>query len=271
MKQKKYFTLTNNLYQFNEWNKYGINVYFSTKHDGYSKGEYASNNLALHVGDENADVLKNRLTFAEQLQQPLSNFVYSNQTHSTNVTEVNIDNRGQGSTSITDAIDNCDGLFTFDHETVLNAFVADCTPVYFIEPNSGLIGVIHAGWQGTVKSIVYKAINDICHKHQINPENIQLLIGPSIEIDNFEVEKDVIELVEKMDYLDYHSCYQQLNDIKYNVNVKKLNYLQAIAAGIKKENIFVTDIDTFSNNNLFSYRQNNKTGRMCASIYRTNN
>ncbi len=272
MKQQQYFNLNkNNLYQFNQWENYGINTYFSTKLDGTSTGDYASNNLALHVGDDTNDVISNRKLHADKINQPLTNFIFSNQTHSVNVCEVSIADQGKGTLTTETAIDNCDGLYTFDNDVVINAFVADCTPVYLIEPTANLICVIHAGWQGTVKSIVFKAINDICLKHNLNPQDFQMAIGPSIAKDSFEVEQDVIDLVNQMSYLDYTSCYTKINDVKYHLDVKRLNFLQGVAAGLNPENIYVTSIDTFSNKNLFSYRQNNKTGRMCASIYQTNN
>ncbi len=272
MKQQPYFTLNeNNIYEFTKWNQYGISVFFSTKIQGHSANNYSENNLALHVGDNPDDVIQNRHDFALKINQPLENFVFSNQTHSTNIIEVCKNDCSRGIFTTDDAIDDCDGLYTFNNDVVINAFVADCTPIYLIAPSHQLICVIHAGWQGTVKSITYKAITTICQKHNIDPKSMQILIGPSIESTNFEVEKDVINLIKQMDYLDYSSCYNQINDIKYKVNVKRLNFLQAISAGIKKENIFVTDIDTYSNDKLFSYRQNNITGRMCASIYQKNN
>ncbi len=271
MKQEQYFNLSNNIYEFNHLKNDKIKIYFSTKNEGYSTGAFAQNNLALHVGDEQESVIKNRKHFAKQINQDLTNFVYTNQTHSANVVEVTADEVGLGSLSVDNAIDNCDGVYTFADNVVLNAFVADCTPVYFMNEDAHLIGVIHAGWQGTVKSIVFKAINDICQKHDLDPTDFKLIIGPSIEMNNFEVGQDVIDLIDKMTYLDYKSCYQVKNDEKYLANVKRLNYLQALAAGIKKENIYVTDLNTYTNENLHSYRLNNQTGRMSATIYQTTN
>lgn len=271
MKQKQYFNLNNNLYKFNHLNNENIKIYFSTKNEGHSTGAYANNNLALHVGDDNQNVIANRYDFAKQINQNLENFVYTNQTHSANVYEVTTEHKGAGILDVDSAIADCDGIYTFADNIVLNAFVADCTPVYFINEAAHLVGVIHAGWQGTVKSIVYKAINDICQKHHLNAADFKLIIGPSIEMNNFEVGQDVIDLINKMDYLDYTSCYEAKDSDKFLANVKRLNYLQALAAGLKEENIFVTDLDTYTNENLHSYRLNNQTGRMSATIYQTTN
>ncbi len=271
MKQEQYFKLENDLYVFDQFNHEGINIFFTSKNDGVSTGAYESNNQALHVGDNADDVIVNRQKHATKINRELEQFIYTNQTHSDTSLLVSKDDAGAGTLSTDTAFDNCDGLYTFDNDIVLNAFVADCTPVYFFNKKVNLIGVIHAGWQGTVKSIVYKALTNICQKHNLDAADFVVIIGPSIEIRNFEVGQDVIDLINKMDYLDYYSTYEAQDNGKYHANVKRLNYLQAKAAGVKTENIFVTDLDTYSNENLFSYRQNNTTGRMCASIYQTTN
>lgn len=272
MQKQQYFTLTENLYTFDQFKSSGINISFTTRHGGQSTENYTSNNQALHVGDNDQAVLNNRQQLAQQLNIQLDNFIYTNQTHSDNVQLVTTTDQAKGTTTTLDAIDNCDGLYTFDHNLVLNAFVADCTPVYFVNRTANLVGVIHAGWQGTVKSIVYKTLTNICQKHNLNPADFNVVIGPSIEQENFEVGQNVIDLINQMTYLpEYTTTYTKTSATKYHANVKQLNYMQAIAAGVKAQNIYVTDLDTFSNDDFFSYRQNNQTGRMCASIYQTNN
>ncbi len=271
MKQEQYFKLENELFTFDKFNQEGINIYFSSKNDGVSTKEFASNNQALHVGDIDENVIANRRKHASKINRDLEQFIYTNQTHSDNTIQVTKADAGSGIFTTETAFADTDGLYTFENDIVLNAFVADCTPVYFFNSKANLIGVIHAGWQGTVKSIVYKALTNICKEHDLNPSDFKVVIGPSIEMRNFEVGQDVIDLIDQMDYLDYKSTYESIGNGKYKANVKRLNYLQAKAAGVKTENIYITDLDTYSNDNLFSFRQNNKTGRMCASIYQTNN
>lgn len=38
-----------------------VKVFFTTRVDGFSKGDFSSNNLGLHVHDDNETVLKNCL------------------------------------------------------------------------------------------------------------------------------------------------------------------------------------------------------------------
>ncbi len=255
------FKLDNNIFTRYDEN---INMFFSTINDGVSTNEYKSLNLGFHVGDDYDKVVNNRIIYANKINTDLDHMIFCNQTHSDNFKLVTMDDMGRGSFDFNDGIDNCDAIYTFDQNIYLNAYYADCTPVYFYSKVDNLIGIIHAGWQGSVKQITKKTLSHIINNHNISKDNLVVIIGPSISFDNFEVEIDVINQVKKMD--NYTGCIRQNNEVKYNVDVKRLNYLQAKDLGINQ--VHVSDIDTFDNDLLFSYRKNNKTGRMCATIGR---
>ncbi len=216
------------------------------------------------VGD---NVLENRKQVATSIGRDINKFVFMQQTHSDNITEVSNKDWGKGLFSFEDGITNTDCLYTFEDDIVLCGFYADCTPVYITCADTNLSCIIHAGWQGTVKAITYKAIE---HFKQLgmNVENLKVIIGPSISQNNFEVEEDVIKLVNDLKMINNNECYTQVDEVKYKLNVKKLNELQLIASGVLQENITVSEICTFEQENLFSYRLNNNTGRMMGCIYK---
>lgn len=216
------------------------------------------------VGD---NVYANRQAVANKIGKELSQFVFAKQSHSANIYEVTAEDAGRGVESFEDGIEDVDCLYTFDTELVLSAFYADCTPVYIISKADNLTCVIHAGWQGTVKAIVFKAIEHF-KSLGIDPANLEVVIGPSISKANFEVEADVIELINKLDMIETNLCYEQINDIKYKADVKLINKLQALAAGVLEQNIYVSKICTYDSEDLFSFRQNNETGRMISCIYK---
>ena len=191
MKTKDFVLNKNNVLEFK--NEDNINIFFSTNLDGKSTGDYKGLNLALHVGDDDNTVVENRQIYAEKIGIDLSNFVYSNQTHSDLYYQVTSKDINKGTTSTLDAIKDVDCLYTFEDDIVLNMFYADCTPVYFYSKIDNLIGVIHAGWQGTVKEITYKVLTHIINDHNIDPANLTVIVGPSISQESFEVEGDVIE------------------------------------------------------------------------------
>lgn len=222
-------------------------------------------NMAYQATGEN--VLENRRAVANKLGVDLEKFVFAKQCHSSNIAEVTVADCGRGVTSFEDGIADVDCLYTFDDDIVLSAFYADCTPVYIMSKVDNLTCVIHAGWQGTVKAIVYKAIEHF-KSIGIDAANLEVVIGPSISYENFEVESDVIELINKLDMIEAKLCYKKIDDVKYKADVKLINKLQAMAAGVDEQNIYVSEICTYDTDDLFSFRQNNQTGRMISCIFR---
>jgi len=264
LKTKDFVLNNNNVLEFK--NDDGMKIFFSTNKDGVSTGDFDGLNLALHVGDEDSKVIENRNIYANKIGMKLEDFVYSNQTHSDLFYEVTSKDLNKGTTSMSDAIEDVDCLYTFEDNIVLNMFYADCTPVYFYSKVDNLIGVIHAGWQGTVKEITFKVLTHIINDHKVDPSNLTVIVGPSINQESFEVESDVIEKLNNCQ-LDYKTCYFKKNVVKYKLDVKKMNMLQAQACDI--DNIFVSEINTYDSDYLYSYRRNNVTGRMSASIFKT--
>src|SRR5215469_2457729 len=54
-----------------------------------------------------------------------------------------------------------DGLITAEPGLLLGVLTADCLPVIILDPRLRAIGVFHAGWRGTVKRIVEKAVGEM--------------------------------------------------------------------------------------------------------------
>ncbi len=81
-----------------------------------------------------------------------------------------------------------------------------------------MIGLVHAGWQGTVKRVVQVAINKMSTDYNVYPADIIAGIGPSICPKHYEVGKNVLENVsnslhefkEKIIYNRNHSTYFDL-------------------------------------------------------------
>ena len=55
----------------------------------------------------------------------------------------------------------------------------------------GLIGVIHSGWQGTVKEITTKLFDHLIHVEQCDPKDFRVQIGAALSQEKFEVDEDV--------------------------------------------------------------------------------
>lgn len=219
-----------------------------------------SNNMALHACENTEAVLLNRKKLAEFLDVSLDDFICTQQTHSANFRRVTRQHKGSGAYTIENAIPDTDGLYTFDAGVVLCSFAADCAPVIIHDKKTGLIGVIHSGWQGTVKEITLKFLNHIISVEQCNPTDLEIQIGASISQQQFEVDQDVFL---KFEALGYASEFMYFNSStnKYHIDNQATVKRQCELAGIPSSQIVVDATCTFLNSAGFSYRQQRQCGR----------
>jgi YfiH family protein len=72
---------------------------------------------------------------------------------------------------------------------------ADCVPILLYDPLKRAVGIVHAGWEGTVKQIAAAAVRAMTANFGSRPADILAGIGPSIGPDHYEVGVDVIARV----------------------------------------------------------------------------
>lgn len=225
------------------------------------------NNMALHVCQNSEDVIYNRHVLSRLLNIPLNNFVFANQTHSNNFHRVTKADLGKGTLTQQDAINDTDALYTYEKNIVLTSFVADCAPILFRSEKSNLVGAIHSGWQGTIKEITRKLF---VHLKEIEHEDLQYIhvqIGMCISQNKFEVDFDVFDKFQRLQYADEFMYFDSETN-KYHIDNAAVIKKQCLLAGILEHNILIDPTCTFINDNAFSYRQNKSCGRHLAFIYR---
>ncbi|MDZ4158444.1 MAG: polyphenol oxidase family protein, partial [Anaerolineaceae bacterium] len=71
-------------------------------------------------------------------------------------------------------------------------------PILLHDPVRNVIGMIHAGWVGTVKQIAEQAVKTMTIRYGSVPADIRAGIGPSIGPDHYEVGEDVNAAVMKV-------------------------------------------------------------------------
>lgn len=242
---------------------------FSTRKGGVSEGMFASMNLSFTRGDKEEHVLENYKRIADVLGCELTDFVCTDQTHTTNVRVVGRADGGKGVVSKKDYTD-VDGLLTNEPGIVLVTFFADCVPLYFVDPVKKAIGLSHSGWRGTVNRMGAETIRKMTENYGSNPEDLIAAVGPSICMSCYEVGVEVAE-----EFLrafpkeeERKEILKRKEDGKYLLNLQKANYFIMRDAGVKKEHISVTDICTCCNGGeLFSHRYSQgKRGNMGAFL-----
>jgi polyphenol oxidase len=245
-------------------------VGFTTKKGGSSKGPFTGLNLGLHVHDDADDVRLNRKKLADVLQFPLEKWVCSEQIHDNRIEKVSGSDCGKGVLHYNTAVAGTDGLYTNETNILLALCFADCVPLYFFAPSKGLVGIAHAGWKGSVKNIAGEMIRLWTEKEKVPHADIYAAIGPAIGKCCYIVDDRVIDLVKKaLKGLEY-AIYNETSKGQYALDLKELNRLLLLKAGVPEENILVSKYCTSCADELFfSHRRDKgKTGRMMSFIGR---
>jgi len=86
---------------------------------------------------------------------------------------------------------DADGHLTATTGTLLGVTVADCVPVFLVDPEERAIGLLHAGWRGTVAGILERGLHLLTAKFGSAPGKLHLHLGPSICGECYEVGSEV--------------------------------------------------------------------------------
>ncbi len=216
---------------------------FSTRLGGVSKGYFGTMNLGLKLGDQRSDVIENYKILCEQMGSDISHLVLSDQTHTNNVLVVDKSNCGSGILRESDFCD-VDGLITDCAGVALVTQSADCCLLAFYDPEKRVIAASHAGWRGTVAEIGKNTVLKMQQTFGCNPENIVAAIMPSICRECYEVDTPVYSEFEKLKHLDLNKIFTAKGGGKYQLDLWEANRQILCAAGLKNENIELTDICT---------------------------
>ncbi|OUP49922.1 peptidoglycan editing factor PgeF [Lachnoclostridium sp. An181] len=228
---------------------------FSTRIGGVSQGIYASMNLSFQRGDDEHDVRENFKRIAAAIGVKEEEITFSKQTHTANVREVSLEDKGKGLTKQMD-YDNVDGLVTNVPGICLATFYADCVPLFFVDPKKRAIGLSHSGWRGTVEKIGKRTVEKMSQLYGSRTEDIYAAVGPSICQDCYEVTGDVIEGFQKNFREEYwKELFYKKENGRYQLNLWKANEFVLREAGILEEHLAVTNLCTCCNPELlFSHR-----------------
>jgi len=231
---------------------------FTTRYGGSSSKPFNTLNLAYHVGDEDKSVLNNRQMIIEKLLNPGPEYLYSAlQVHGDNVLYVDKYTRHKDGNIPIEA----DSLITNKRNIPIMVLGADCNLIIIIDKKEKAIGVVHAGWKGTLNGVLGKTLVEFKRHFDSSPENILAFFGPSIRNCCYKVDSILIDRFrEKFGNGDYY--FKEGND--FFLDIIKLNLIHLKVFGIQKDNVFDVGKCTSCSNGFFSYRKEDNTGRQAA-------
>ena len=245
-----------------------VNHGFSTRLGGVSEGVCSTMNLSFARGDREEAVQENFRRMAAALGVRMQDMVFSKQTHTTNVRVVTEEDRGKGIVKPLD-YEDVDGLVTNVPGLCLTTFYADCVPLFFVDPVHKAVGLSHSGWRGTVGRIGEETVRTMTSEYGTNPGDVIAVVGPSICQDCYEVSEDVIDRFRANFEKQYwEDLFYKKENGKFQLNLWKANEIIFQEAGIKKENMAITNVCTCCNPEVFfSHRASKgKRGNLAAFL-----
>ncbi len=220
-------------------------------------------NMAYHVSSDPQLVRLRRGKVSSYLGIDNNRLIFTHQTHSDKIAEVTSRDIGKGSLDFESGVD-ADALYTLEKGLAIGIFHADCVPVFIYVPSVHLVGIVHAGYEGTLKHIANKFINLIKIKYQLAGSDIYCHIGPcrqffSFHVNEIEKEKIIASHAEKA--LRFNGEDDALFDMPFS------NIIDLVDAGVPMTNITSCLIDTTDEPNCFSaHVQEKNDGRMASII-----
>lgn len=220
-----------------------------SRHDGASDSPYHSRNVGLHVGDDEARVLRNRELIKEQLD--FDCLVSAKQVHGDSVLVVE---------SMPDAdVEHADydALITNIAGMGLMVQQADCQAVMLYDPEHGAVANIHSGWRGSVANIIAKTVSAMTAAYGSKPAALLAAISPSLGPCCGEFTQYRTELP-----LAFHAYQVRPNHFDFWAVSRD----QLRDSGVLTEHIEIAGKCTVCDESYFSYRREKVTGRFASVI-----
>lgn len=202
-----------------------------------------------------------RQELAKSLNISSDQLFFPKQTHSNAVVVVT-----ERTTS--DDLAGVDALITNKAGLCITVQTADCVPVLLYDYKKKVIGVVHAGWRGTVGRLVEKTVKKMVDEFECNPQDVQAGIGPSIYKHAYEVGDDVISMVIEQ-FANYKSLLSpSMRDGKAFFDLWEANKTLLIESGLKPENIELLGMCSYELEHMFfsARRDGPDTGRMISCL-----
>ena len=226
-----------------------VHAHVSTRHGGVSPAPWNTLNFSVKRGDTPENVRENRVRFAAAAGVDAERIVSCQQVHGTGIAKVDANDAGQVQT-------DSDGLMTDTPGLPLALVFADCVPVLIYDPVKAALGLVHAGWRGTVNGAAATLVWAMQAAYSTDPAQLIACIGPSIGPESYQVGPDVVEMAQaKLRKPQRFFHYPDGPDANPTFDLWQANAAQLIEAGVDPANIEISRIDTAQNTqDFYSHR-----------------
>ena len=226
-----------------------------TRKNGYSKTPYKSLNTSYSNGDDSRNVKLNRLVISKCFDG--NELVFARQVHGSKAVvfankSILLKNK------FPDVIPECDAMITDIKKRYLVIQVADCQSILMYDPVLQVVANVHSGWRSSIKNIIGRTISVMEKEFDSKPGNIVTGISPSLGPCCAEFVNYKDEIPEK---------FWKYKDDSNHFDFWTISSDQLCDAGVLKKNIYLSEICTRCNTDLFfSFRGERTTGRFASVI-----
>lgn len=236
---------------------------FSTRLGGVSSFPEGDLNLAGFDEDSPDNIYENRRRFLGAFDNEYT-LTTAWQVHGDDIKTV----RSADDASETDS--KFDALVSDMTGVLIGVKTADCVPVLIGDPVNKVFAAVHAGWRGSVQSIVAKAAEKLTAEFGSDPRDMIAAIGPAATCKNYEIGQDVIDAFSE-NFDESEKLFTPTREGHALIDLHLANKEQLIVAGVLEENIYTAPFCTMDRPDLFfSYRlekkKYGKTGRLLSVI-----
>jgi YfiH family protein len=250
----------------------GFSNAFSTRLGGVSPMPQDALNLAGFNEDTAENIYENRRRFLNLFEGEWA-LAACWQKHSADVRIVNdVEDTLQPEKALGETV-YCDALTTREPRILLGIKTADCVPVLLADARRGTCAAVHAGWRGTLSSIVARTVERMNREFGTEAQDLHAAIGPAALACCYEVGADVIDAFNEAFPSKAAGLFKETREGHALIDLHRANLEQLTAAGVSPERIYTAPLCTMCRTDLFfSYRREKRTqgrvGRLMSVIGR---
>ena len=242
---------------------------FSTRVGGVSPMPQDALNLAGFNEDSAENIVENRRRFLKLFAAQWS-LAGCWQVHGRDIRIVNETSEAQPPTYASGDDDHCDAVISRTENVLAVIKTADCVPILIGDPKTGAFAAVHAGWRGTLASVVPHALERMSALYETRARDVRVAIGPAAGVCCYEVGTEVIDAFKKH-FPDSNKLFTPTREGHARVDLLKANRDQLVSLGVAADRIHTSPLCTMCRTDLFfSYRReksvHGKVGRLMAVI-----
>jgi hypothetical protein len=157
---------------------------------------------------------------------------------------------------------HADALVTSRPGLPLCISTADCLPLVLYDSRAGRLAGVHAGWRGTVQSVIVAAVRRLVETGSAVADLV-VAIGPSIGPCCYEVDAPVLERLEPAFPEAWERWVTPKGPGKWMLDLWQANLDQLATVGVAREQVDLLGLCTGCRPDLlFSYRRERGAGRL---------